>query len=135
MQKKTGVWIDTKKAVLVFIEENRHVVSTIYSLIESRERIPGEVKWYTRFGSSFFSFEKKKERRKDHDVQKYLRKVINEIRGSDEIVVFGPGQMKTELEKNIRKDPAMISTMISVETADSMTDNQVIAWVKNYFNR
>jgi hypothetical protein len=52
MLKKTGVWIDTKKAVLVFIEK-KITVSTLYSLIEARERIPGEVKWYTRFGNSF----------------------------------------------------------------------------------
>ncbi len=135
MEKKTGVWIDTKKAVLVILEKKQHTVSTIHSFIKSRERIPGEVKWYTRFGSSFFNFEKKKERRKNHDVQKYLRKVINEIKDSDEIVVFGPGQMKTELEKNIRNEPSMISIMKSIETTDSMTDNQVIAWVKNYYDK
>jgi stalled ribosome rescue protein Dom34 len=62
-------------------------------------------------GNSFFSFEKKKQHRKEHVVQKYLKRVINEIKDFDEIVMFGPGQMKTELEKNIRHEPSMISTI------------------------
>ena len=50
MKKQAGIWIDAKKAVIVFLEGNNHTLKTIHSNIESRERIPGQTKWFTRLG-------------------------------------------------------------------------------------
>lgn len=41
MKNQTGIWIDTKKAVIVFLEEDSHKGSYVFSFIEGRERIPG----------------------------------------------------------------------------------------------
>jgi hypothetical protein len=40
IKKQTVIWIDTKKAVIVFLEEDGDKVNRIYSSIESRKRIP-----------------------------------------------------------------------------------------------
>jgi len=42
MKRQTGIWIDTKQAVIINLEENGHSVNLINSGIESRIRIPGE---------------------------------------------------------------------------------------------
>lgn len=133
MKKQTGIWIDTKKAVIVFLEENNHTVRIINSGIEGRVRITGEVKWFTRFANQYLNFEKKKENRRSNEILNYLKKVTNEIKSVDELVLFGPAAMKTELEKTIRNNTTHSPVIRAVETADSMTENQVVAWVKDYY--
>ncbi len=133
MKKQAGIWIDAKKAVIVFLEGNNHTLKTIHSNIESRERIPGETKWFTRFGNQFLNFEKRKKNRRDNEIRNYLKGVVNEIRNADELVLFGPAGMKTELEKTIWKETTHSPVIRAVETADSMTENQMVAWIKNYY--
>ena len=59
------------------------------SSIEGRERIPGEKKQFSRFGIQFSNFETKKENRKNHEIQKYLENVVDEIKDAEEVVLFG----------------------------------------------
>lgn len=120
--------------MVVFLEGSTHTIKTIHSNIESRERIPGETKWFTRFGNQFLNFEKRKKNRRANEIRNYLKDVVNEIRNTDELVLFGPAGMKTELEKAIWKETTHSPVIRAVETADSMTDNQIVAWVKNYYH-
>jgi hypothetical protein len=133
MKKQIGVWINLKKAVITSLEENNHEVKTIYSSIEGRERIPGEKKAFTRFGNQVLEFGKKKQNRLANEKREYLKKVLNELKGADEIVLSGPAGMKTELEKLIQDNTVISSRLKGVETTDSMTENQIVAWVKKYF--
>ncbi|HEY8661059.1 MAG TPA: hypothetical protein VIL78_18650 [Hanamia sp.] len=133
MKKQIGVWINLKKAVITSLEENNHEIKTIYSSIEGRERIPGEKKAFTRFGNQVLEFGKKKQNRLANEKKEYLKKVLNELKGADEIVLSGPAGMKTELEKLIQDDTDLSSRLKGVETTDRMTENQIVAWVKKYF--
>jgi len=63
----------------------------------------------------------------------YLKRIISEIKNSDKIVLFGPAEMKTDLEKVIQKDNNLKNKLIAVKTADSMTENQKVAWVKKFY--
>lgn len=132
MKKQIGVWINLKKAVITSLEENNHEIKTIYSSIEGRERIPGEKKAFTRFGNQVLEFGKKKQNRLANEKKEYLKKVLNELKGADEIVLSGPAGMKTELEKLIQDDTDLSSRLKGVETTDRMTENQIVAWVKKY---
>lgn len=133
MKKQTGIWIDTKKAVIVFLEADGHKVSNVFSFIQGRERIPGETSWFTRFGNQFLNFEKRKENRKNNAIRNYLIKVIDEVRNTDELVLFGPAEMKNKLEKLIRQDKMFLAKLKAIEPADSMTENQVVTMVKQFY--
>jgi hypothetical protein len=133
MKKQTGIWIDTKKAMIVFLEGDGHKLSYVFSFIEGRGRIPGETRWFTRLGKQFLDFEKRKENRKNNAVRNYLVKVIDEVRDTDELVIFGPAEMKKELEKLIRQDKIFLTRLKAVEPADSITENQVVAMVKHFY--
>ena len=135
MKKKTGIWIDTKKAVIISLTESNHEVKTILSSIEGRKRIPGETRLFSRFGFHILDFGKKKKNRLANEKQEYLKKVVTEIKDTTEIVLFGPAGMKIELEKFIGDEAVLTSKLIAVETADSMTENQMVAWVKKYYKK
>jgi len=135
MKKQTGIWIDTKKAVIVLLTENNQEVKNILSSIEGRERILGETRAFSRFGFQFLDFGKKKKNRLAIEKREYLKNVIAAIKDANEIVLFGPAGMKIELEKTIQDDVVLASKLKAVETADSMTENQMVAWVKNHYQQ
>ena len=76
---------------------------------------------------------KKKRNRRNSEVKKFLTIIKTEIKDSDELVLFGPASMKKELVKIIHEDSQLSPMLKGVKTADSMSDNQLVAWVKNYF--
>jgi hypothetical protein len=133
MKIKTGIWIDSKKAIIVFLEEANHRVKIINSSIEGRERIPGETKWFTRIGNKILNFEKKKKNRRANEIKNYLKIIVDEIRSTKELIIMGPAGMKTELEKMVRSDPSLSMVIRAVENAESMTENQIVARVKQYY--
>ena len=134
MKNQTGIWLDKEKAILINLYEGKHTIKYIESNITIRERIPGEGKKFGRFGSQFLSLENKKKNLVKKQTAKYLKKIVLEIINSDEIVLFGPAEMKMNLKKVILKNNIISSKLIAVKTADSMTENQLVAWVKKYYN-
>lgn len=61
MKQLASLWVDTKREVIVFSEGSNHTTKNIYANIESRERIPSETKWFSKFDNQFVNFEKQKE--------------------------------------------------------------------------
>jgi len=47
---------------------------------------------------------------------------------------FGPGEAKGELEKRLKKN-ALGKRIVGVETIDKMTDRQIAAKVRQYFQK
>jgi len=133
MNQKLGIWIDQSRASLISVSENGTTLRTIQSPIESRERIPGEGKDYGRFGNQYLDHQKKKINKKTLQKNEFLKDVLHEIQEAGELVVFGPAEMKIELRKAIEKDRNLAPKLKAVENADKMTDNQMKAWVKDYF--
>ena len=60
---------------------------------------------------------------------------MKEIKGCSDLVVFGPSNMKRILAEEIRLEKELSDKLKGVEDADSMTDNQIGAWVTEYFNK
>ncbi len=133
MKKKTGIWIDTKKAVIIDLSENDKNVRTIQSLIDPKERIPGEKKSFARFGFQFLDFGNKKKKRLAQERTDFVKKVAEEVKDSEAIVIFGPAETKNELGRQMKNDRAFDSINRKIETADSMTENQMVEWVKKYY--
>ena len=135
MTVKSGIWVDSKKAVVVNLKEEDKTFKVIDSGIDTRERIPGEGKKFGRFGNFFFSFENQKKRRMEEKEKMFFKSIIKEVKNSDDLVLFGPSSMKLKLEKQIISDKSNHINIKGVEDADSMTDNQISAWVTKYFNQ
>ncbi len=133
MKKLTGIWIDHEKAIIITLDGGRHKLKTIESYIVTRDRIDGETKSYGRFGDQSLSQEKHKERRIKEQTSDFLKSLLSETKNVDELVLFGPANMKKELEKQILHDATLASKLKAVVSADSMTENQMVAWVKNFY--
>jgi hypothetical protein len=131
--KKAGIWLDQKEAKVITLADDSEEIKTIYSQIETRERIPGESKIYGRFGKQYLNDEKTKEIKIDAQLKRYLNEVIQTLEDKDELMIFGPGKTKKELEKLIRNHPGMYARLKEIRIAKQMTENQKVAYVKDFF--
>jgi len=136
MKKQAGIWIDTKQAVIIFLKKNSEDIKIVNSSIEGRERVAGGKKLFSRFGIQFSNVQKKKATRKTHELQDYFKEVVNEIKDTDEVVLFGPAKIKTELEKYMLNESLPAPVIKRVETADShISQNQMVALVKKFYQQ
>jgi len=133
-KNNAGIWIDSEQAIIVKLNNGEEKMEKITSGIAGRERIGGEGKQYTRMGKQFFTFEKKEEEKRNHHLNDYFKSVIEKIKDADSIIVFGPAETKTGLQKAILKKKELSSRLLMVEPEDHLTDNQIKAKVRDFFN-
>lgn len=133
MKGQVGVWIDYERAVIVAWEGHEPRMKTIESSIDGKVRFEGETDQAGRFGGQFVTNERSLEKRRKQQITLFAKQVVAHLSTADEIVIFGPAEMKTALKKMIDEQPILAPRLKGVETADSMTDNQIVAWVKDYY--
>jgi len=133
MKNRTGIWLDHEKATIISLHSYGYKLNTIESDIITRDRTDGETKKFGRFGDQSLSQEKHKERRIKEQTSNYLKSLLSDIKNVDELVLFGPANMKKQLEKLILHDATLAPKLKAVVSADSMTENQMVAWVKDFY--
>ena len=136
MKKKTGIWIDHKKAIIVSLNGEKENVIEIESNIENAVYHDKEGNKGTFSGSHHGNSETKFDERKINQLNDFLKEVIAKIKETDELFVFGPAETKIKLEQKIYSGKSFdISKLKSVATSNSnMTKNQIIAMVKKFYN-
>lgn len=134
-KNNTGVWIDSKQAIIVTLVNGKEQQEKILSGIVGRERIAGDGKQYTRMGKQFFTFEKTEEEKRKHHLNDYFKNIIDKIKNADSIMVFGPAEAKLGLQKAILKKRELSPKLVMVDAEDHLTDNQITAKVKDFFKK
>ena len=133
--KKTGVWLDKNKALIVTLENNK----------ESLKIIPSNVEHFHVYGGSGTRFkggpqdvvqDRKYLEREKHQLKKYFENIISKIKNTDALVLFGPGEAQVKLQKKISDNyKELYEKLLANEKTDSMTYNQVKAWTRDFFSR
>lgn len=135
MKKQTGIWIDTSKAIIVTFTDGKEHITEIKSDIENRIYHDKEGDKGTFMGGHHINNERTFDERKEHQFDHFLKDVLSHIKESNVLYVFGPSETKIKLKKMIVDGKIIADNKLkSVETADSMTLNQVVAKVKKFYN-
>lgn len=131
--KKSGIWLDKEKANIVTIENGNENMITIPSNIESFHIHGGSGTKFKGGPQNVIQDSKYIEREK-HQFKAYFKDVASKIKEADTIVIFGPAETKEKFSKELQEYYKDISAKIKgVKTADSMTNNQIKAWVRDFF--
>ena len=134
MSECVGIWIDHEKAYIVSIEHSREHTVCIESNVEGHSRLSGGSRSSTIYGPQEVASERKIEEKRKHHLQRYYRNVIRAIKEGERILIFGPGEAKIELERAIKKTKGLYSRIDRVEPADKMTERQIVARVREFFD-
>ena len=137
MKKYVGIWVDHEKALVASIIKNEEInkenIHCIESLVEGHVRLSGGSRSSTPYGPQDVASEKSIDKRRNYHLRQYYQKIIRQIQDCQKVLIFGPGEAKLELEKEIRKLKGLAGKLVGVEAADKMTERQVAAKVRRYF--
>ena len=136
MEKQVGIWIDSKKAIIVSLDgQKEEKITEIDSEVENSVYHNKEGNKGTFSGSHHGDSETKFDNRKKEEMNYYLKSVMNYIKKSDYLYIFGPGETKTKLEQKIHDDKSLRKTNLkAVETSDNLTLNEIVAKVRDFYN-
>ncbi len=130
MKASIGVWIDKSQARIISTTE---ILDTIPSDIENRPRYEGEGREYGRFGNQYMTLEKTKQHRLEHQEAQYLKRIFDAVKSFERIMIFGPANMKNRLKQHLEGEHLTRGKVIDVVVAEKMTDNQLVAFVREYY--
>ena len=66
-------------------------------------------------------------------MQKYYDDIISQLGLPDALLIFGPGEAKLELKERLNRSKALSECTVDIETADKLTEPQIVAKVKEHF--
>lgn len=122
--KKVGVWLDHSSAHLIEFAIENEESKTMTSAFTHKQK---EKTW------------DKSENLMHHKEQQeqgaYFKSLANAIKGYDEVLLFGPTDAKHELYNLLKNDPHFAKTIIDVQDAGKMSENQEQAFVRDHFSK
>jgi hypothetical protein len=124
MKKVVGLWIDHKKAVIFSLANEGAEIKRISSELKKNIRFSG--------GVQKESVEENGDKRLTGNLDNYYDEVLSYIRDAESILIFGPGEAKGELKKRL-ENMELHGHIVGIETADKMTDNQIVTKVRQRF--
>jgi len=129
-----GIWMDKEKAHIVRLKKEQEEFETIYSELEFFNPKGGSRTRNTKWGPQDVVQDSKYLEREKHQLKNYFNKLANAIGDVDAIALFGPADTNEKFRKElVQNHKALAAKLKTVEKADSMTQNQIQALVRNYF--
>lgn len=129
---KIGIWLDFRAANIIKIEGTEVDNKIIKSNIDTSKPKGGSSS-SLRWGATDTISEKHYLERRKNEEKAYYGNLIEAVKYADELFIFGPAEAKNGLLKAVKADKNFKPTFKGIETADSMTDNQKIAKVRDFF--
>jgi len=120
--KYLGIWMDHSTAHL--IEFSKESMET--KVIDSKFTHEAKEDSLERSEHTMHNKEK-------HQQMEYYKKLGEEIRNYEEVILFGPTDAKTELCNILMADHRFAKIKIETQSADKMTDKQQHALVREHF--
>ncbi len=117
MHTSVGLWIDHKKAIVVFLTGENEEIKLLRSELEKPQQAPTD---------------DIRQREWTQDLNRYYDEVILSLHAATTILILGPGEAKRELHKRLERKP-QDKREITVATVGRLTENQVVAKVRQHF--
>jgi hypothetical protein len=132
MKTNAGVWIDHREAVIVVLTGGGPQTTRLQSAVEKQLRRSGDPD-HGSFEPQEVPADDSRQREYAGHLNRYYDTIVAHLRDCEFLVIFGPGEAKGELKKRFEKHPGS-APAIALETADKMTENEIVAMVRRHFH-
>jgi stalled ribosome rescue protein Dom34 len=131
--KNTGIWLDRKKALIITIDEKIESAHMIASNLE-HFRINGGSGTKFKGGPQDVVQDSKYLEREKHQFKNYFREIIEYVKNTNALAIFGPADTNEKLKKEIQEfHKELNKKIVAVIKSDSMTGNQIKVLVRSFF--
>ncbi|PRY86941.1 hypothetical protein [Mongoliibacter ruber] len=135
--KQIGLWIDFNKAHIIGYQDGSvEILETVESPVESLRRQDGEGNDSTKFTSNnnhTSNNEYRKNNISQNELKEYFKILESKLQPFDDILIFGPGTAREQIKNRLREIKSFDSKWISVQKSDKLTDNQLLAFVRDFY--
>lgn len=132
MKTQMGLWIDHRRAIIVSVSDDGTTLAEILSRAEKQPRRAGDSPLKGPYESQQVPSDDNRQRVFKEDLNAFYDEVISNLRVAEAILIFGPGEAKTELKARLER-AKLGDRIIALETADKMTDSEITDKVRKRF--
>ena len=132
MKTTVGLWIDHRKAIVVAVTDKGEETGLVISKAEKQLRRSGDSPLKGSYEPSQVPASNRRQRALTGHLNIYYDAVIASIGNAESILIFGPGDAKGELQKRLKRSN-LDGRIVDIQTVDKMTDRQIAAKVRQYF--
>ena len=132
MKVNAGLWIDHLKALIVITFDGGEKKLEIQSHAEDHPGREQEIRSLTSCAPRRLLDDDRMERAGTGELGLFYSEVIDAVRDAESILIFGPGEAKEDLQQQLNR-ARLGDKVIAVEPADRMTDSQIMAKVRAFF--
>ncbi|WP_018624426.1 hypothetical protein [Kangiella aquimarina] len=130
---KVGIWLDHREAALVEISDKGISTRFIQSGVEEHIDEKRGSRSKTPYGPQGVFAEDKADRRSQNLLNQYYSEVASGVNNAESLYIFGPAEAKQEFAKYLDQHQNHKPAKVEVESADKMTETQIIETVKKHF--
>lgn len=131
--KQLGIWMDKQKAFI--INPKKETIKKILSEIDDYH-IKGGSGTALKGGPQDVVQDSKYLEREKHQYRNYFKKIAAAVGNVDKLIIFSPAEAGLKFRKELKNNYKEIySKLQGCIKADSMTDNQTRALIKDYFEK
>ena len=132
MKALTGLWIDHNQAIIISISGKDEMFKIIKSNVKKQLRRTGDSILKGSFESLQVPADDSRQKAFSNYLNSYYDEVISSLDDAESVLIIGPGEAKGELKKRMEENESVYH-IAGVETADKMTDSQLIKHVRDFF--
>jgi hypothetical protein len=132
LKADAGLWVDHREAFIVVLAKTGQATKWIRSNGEKHLQRSGEPST-GRFEYQAVPADDSRQREYTGQLARFYDEIIAFLHDAGSVLIFGPGEAKGELKKRFeaKKDGGRV---VAVETTDKMTEPQIMAHVRHYFD-
>jgi hypothetical protein len=134
MKTKVGLWIDHRKAVIVAVTDKGEEMGLVIAKAEKQPRRSGDSPLKGPYDQLQVPASDSRQKTLTGQLNIYYDAVIASIRDAESILIIGPGDAKGELKKRLKRNN-LGGRIVGIETVDKMTDRQIAAKIRKYFQK
>lgn len=132
----TGVWLDSRKAIIVTAAAggtgDAGGIKRITTFLEKQLRLSGGKRAKNDYGPQTAPADDMRETSSKANLQYFFDDVVAALRGARSIFLFGPGKAKEEFRKRLERE-GLGGRIDGVESIGRMSDRQIAAKVREHF--
>ena len=122
-KKVAGVWMDSKHA---FVIANEGFSADGEYDVVSKVNCDGH-------DDDNYKNDRVEQSKETAELKKYFKEIANHIDEVNEIYIFGPGKSQEQFKNFLKDNQNFDQKHIELGTSDKITENQMIAQVRNHF--
>lgn len=134
--KNIGIWMDREKAHIIRLENKEEKLETIFSEMEFFNRKGTSGPRVKSGATQDVTHERTYLEREKAQLKSYFKKLADAIGDADSIALFGPADTNEKFRKELLEHHKGLAEKVKAVTkADSMTENQTKALVRDFFGQ